>query len=203
MLPGTLHELTQDLNLSAFVMFSSMAGIVGAPGQGNYAAANSFLDGLAAYRRARELPGLSVAWGLWEQASAMTGHLGERDKARMSRVGLAPLSSQQALELFDTAMMGERPVVVATRLDRGALASNSAALPPLLSQLAARPARRVIDHTDITMASMTGLRARLEGLTPEQRHRELEDLVCSNAATVLGHSTSDINAGQRVSRPRV
>ncbi|MGO8963784.1 MAG: SDR family NAD(P)-dependent oxidoreductase [Mycobacterium sp.] len=188
-----LHELTRDLDLSAFVMFSSLAGIVGAPGQGNYAAANSFLDGLAAYRRARGLPGLSLAWGLWEQASAMTAHLGDRDKARMSRVGLAPLSSQQALELFDTAMLGERPVVVATRLDQAALASNSAALPPLLSQLSTRRVRRVIDDADVTMASMTGLRARLEGLTAEQRHRELVDLVCSNAATVLGHSTADIN----------
>ena len=188
-----LHELTQNLNLSAFVVFSSMAGIVGAPGQGNYAAANSFVDGLAAYRRARGLPGLSVAWGLWEQASAMTAHLGDRDKARMSRVGLAPLSSQQALELFDTAMMGEQPVVVATRMDRGALAANSAALPPLLSQLAARPTRRVIDNTD-TAASMTGLRSRLHGLTPEQRHHELVELVRSNAATVLGHSAADIDA---------
>ena len=89
-----LHELTQDLDLSAFVVFSSMAGIVGAPGQGNYAAANSFLDGLAPYRRAHGLPGLSVAWGLWEQASAMTQHLGDRDKARMSRVGLAALSTR-------------------------------------------------------------------------------------------------------------
>src|SRR6202011_721658 len=92
-----LYELTQHLNLSAFVVFSSMAGIVGAPGQGNYAAANSFLDGLAAYRRAQGLAGLSVAWGLWEQASAMTQHLAERDKARMTRLGLAPLSTEQAL----------------------------------------------------------------------------------------------------------
>jgi NADPH:quinone reductase-like Zn-dependent oxidoreductase/acyl carrier protein len=190
-----LHELTQDLDLSAFVVFSSMAGIVGAPGQGNYAAANSFLDGLATHRRARGLQGLSVAWGLWEQASAMTEHLGERDKARMSRVGLAPLSSNQALELFDTAMLGERPVVVATRLDQAALAANSAALPPLLSQLATRRTRRVVDDTASTMASLTDLRARLEGLTPEQRHSELVDLVCSNAAAVLGHlNIADVNA---------
>ncbi len=187
-----LHELTQDLDLSAFVMFSSMAGIVGAPGQGNYAAANSFLDGLATYRRAHGLPGLSVAWGMWEEASAMTQHLGDRDKARMSRVGLATLSTRQALELFDTALLGEQPFVVATRLDRGALTLNGAALPPLLSQLATRPARRVLDHTD--MVSMTGLRARLQGLTPDQRQRELVDLVCSNAATVLGHSTADVKA---------
>ncbi|COX61057.1 polyketide synthase [Mycobacterium tuberculosis] len=73
-----LHELTEDMDLSAFVVFSSMAGIVGTPAQGNYAAANAFLDGLVAYRRSRGLAGLSVAWGLWEQASAMTRHLGER-----------------------------------------------------------------------------------------------------------------------------
>ena len=187
-----LHELTQDLDLSAFVVFSSMAGIVGAPGQGNYAAANSFLDALAAYRHAHGLPGLSIAWGMWEETSAMTRHLGDRDKARMSRVGLAALSTRQALEMLDSALLGEHPVVVATRLDRGALARDSVALPPLLSQLATRPARRVLDHTD--MVSMTGLRARLQGLTPEQRQRELVELVCSNAATVLGHSTADINA---------
>ena len=67
---SNLHELAQDLDLSAFVMFSSMAGIVGTRGQGNYAAANSFLDGLAGYRRAQGLAGMSVAWGLWEQATA-------------------------------------------------------------------------------------------------------------------------------------
>jgi polyketide synthase 7 len=190
-----LHELTQDLDLSAFVMFSSMAGIVGAPGQGNYAAANSFLDALATHRRAHGLPGLSVAWGLWEQVSAMTEHLGDRDKARMSRMGLTPLSGRQAHELFDTAVLGERPVVVATRLDQAALAANSAALPPLLSQLTTRRTRRVVDDTASTMASLTGLRARLEGLSPEQRHSELVEMICSNAAAVLGHlNVADINA---------
>ena len=189
-----LHELTRDLDLAAFVVFSSMAGIVGAPGQGNYAAANSFLDGLAAYRRAHRLPGLSIAWGMWEEASAMTEHLGDRDKARMSRAGLAALSTRQALDLLDAALLAEPPVVVATRLDTAALAHAGAALPPLLSQLATRPARRVLDPTD--MVSLTGLRARLEGLAPEQRRRELVGLVCGNAATVLGHSTADVNADQ-------
>jgi polyketide synthase 7 len=190
-----LHELTQDLDLSAFVVFSSMAGILGTPGQANYAAANSFLDGLAAYRRVNGLPGLSVAWGLWEQASAMTQHLGDRDKARMSRFGLASLSTEHALKLFDTAMLADRAVVVATRLDPGALAANSAVLPPLLSQLGTRPIRRVIDDASTTSASTTGLNARLNGLNPDQRHRELVDLVSSNAATVLGlPSNADINA---------
>ena len=188
-----LHELTQDRDLSAFVMFSSMAGIVGTPGQANYAAANSFLDGLAAYRQARGLPGLSLAWGLWEQASTMTAHLADRDKARMSRVGLASLSTQRALELFDTAVLGEIPLVVAAQLDRAALSDNTAALPPLLSQLSTRRARRVIDDID-TAPSTAGLAARLQGLSTEQRHHTLVGLVCSNAATVLGNTAADINA---------
>ncbi|BBZ39353.1 type I polyketide synthase [Mycobacterium conspicuum] len=190
-----LHELTRDLDLSAFVMFSSMAGIVGTPGQGNYAAANSFLDALAAHRRAHGLPGLSVAWGLWEQASAMTQHLAERDKARMSNLGLAPMPTDYALRLFDTALLTDRPMLVATRLDPAALARHSAALPPLLSQLVARRTRRVIDETETTAASMSSLLARLHGLPAEQRHSHLVGLVCSNAATVLGRSNpADINA---------
>src|SRR5699024_4618158 len=77
-----LHELTRNLGVSAFVMFSSMAALVGSSGQANYAAANSFLDGLAAHRRANGLPAISLGWGLWDQASAMTGDLGTADFAR-------------------------------------------------------------------------------------------------------------------------
>ncbi len=191
-----LHELTRDMDVSAFVLFSSMAGIVGSPGQGNYAAANSFLDELATHRRAHGLAGLSVAWGLWEQASGMTQHLDERDKARMSRGGLAPLSTPHALQLFDEAMLADRPLLVAARINAGALADNGASLPPLLSQLVSRATRRVIDETDTTSASMTSLVARLQGRSVEQRHSELVELVCRNAATVLGRSNAgDINAG--------
>ncbi|ETB09031.1 hypothetical protein P863_13240, partial [Mycobacterium avium subsp. silvaticum ATCC 49884] len=192
-----LHELTKDLDLSAFVVFSSMAGIVGAPGQGNYAAANSFLDALAIHRHAHGLPALSVAWGMWEEPSAMTAHLEERDKARMSRAGLSALSTRQALDLLDDALLGEQPLVVGTRLDRAALAQHRAALPPLLSELAGRPARRMLEHTD--MVSLTGLRARLAGMNPEQRQAELVELVCGNAAAVLGHSTADVDPGDAFS----
>ncbi|WP_193791093.1 type I polyketide synthase [Mycobacterium paraense] len=189
-----LHELTKDSNLSAFVMFSSMAGIVGAPGQANYAAANSFLDGLASYRRGQGLAGLSVAWGLWEEASTMTRHLGEQDRARMRRAGLAPLSSQQALQLLDEALLADRPLVVAARLDTAALGGDGAMVPPILRALATtRRSRRVIADA-ATAASVSGLRARLHGLTAEQRRRELVDLVCGNAATVLGHATADVDA---------
>ncbi|BBX61279.1 polyketide synthase [Mycobacterium saskatchewanense] len=189
-----LHELTRQHDLSAFVVFSSMAGTVGTAGQANYAAANSFLDGLVAHRRAHGLPGLSLAWGLWEQASAMTAHLGDRDKARMGRIGLAPLTTAQALDAFDTAMLVDRPVLVAAHLDRAALAANADGLPPLLRNLSARPARRVV--ADTAAASTTGLAARLHAMSPDARQRHLVDLVRGNAATVLGLPDADVDPGR-------
>ncbi|GLB81276.1 type I polyketide synthase [Mycobacterium kiyosense] len=188
-----LHELTRDLDLSAFVVFSSLAGILGTPGQGNYAAANSFLDALVTHRRSQGRPGLSLAWGLWEEASAMTRHLGDRDKARMGRAGLATLGTEQALALFDTALATDPGVVVATRLDASALTEDA---PPLLHDLVRRPVRRVTADAESGYAS-TGLAARLRGLDAEQRHRELVDMVCRNAATVLGRSSSTDISAQR------
>ncbi|ORB62309.1 type I polyketide synthase [Mycobacterium shinjukuense] len=186
-----LHELTRDMNVAAFVMFSSLAGIAGAPGQGNYAAANAFLDGLAAHRRERGLPGLSVAWGLWEQGSAMTAHLAERDRARMNRAGLAPMPGAQAVGFLDAALLVDRSVVVAARLDHAALAG--AAAPPLFRQLVTH--RRILAGAD-TVNSTSGLVSRLRGLSPERRHHELVELVCSNAATVLGRASGDVDARQ-------
>ncbi|MGV0638387.1 type I polyketide synthase [Mycobacterium kansasii] len=188
-----LHQLTQDVDLTAFVMFSSMAGIAGDPGQGSYAAANAFLDGLAAYRRERGLPGLSVAWGLWEQPSTMTRHLGERDFARMKQAGLDRLTTEHALQLLDTALISDRPVVVAAQLNTAVMTANAEVL-PLWRELVTRPSRRVIDSTG-TAASMPDLISRLQSLSPEQRHRELVDVIITNAATVLGHSSAvDIDA---------
>ncbi|MCV7101034.1 acyl carrier protein, partial [Mycobacterium palustre] len=131
------------------------------------------------------LPGLSIAWGLWEQASAMTAHLDDRDRARMSRIGLGALSTSQALESFDAALLADRPVVVAAQVDRTALSDNAAALPPLLCELADRPTRRVVTDAGAA-ASTNNLGARLHGLSAEARQRALVDVVCGNAATVLG-----------------
>ncbi|QLL09757.1 type I polyketide synthase [Mycobacterium vicinigordonae] len=183
-----LHELTRGADLAVFTMFSSLAGIAGSPGQGNYAAANAFLDALAGYRRQRGLSGLSIAWGLWEEGSSMTRHLGDRDLARMKQVGLSALPTEQALQLLDAALIGDQAVAVAARLDTSVLTADTG-LPPLWRELVTRRTRRVIESADSGAAAI-GLTARLHALEPQQRQRELTELISTNAAIVLGHSST-------------
>ncbi|MBW0012961.1 type I polyketide synthase, partial [Mycobacterium sp.] len=186
-----LHELTRDLDLSAFVMFSSMAGLAGSTGQGNYAAANSFLDGLAAHRRAHGLPAISLAWGLWDQASAMTGGLGAADLARLGRGGILALSSAEAMELFDTALIVDEPVLAPARVDLAALRAHAVAVPSLLADLVSAPARRRVDDSLAAAKSKSALAHRLHGLPEAEQHAVLLDLVCSHIATVLGNTTAE------------
>ncbi|ORV85986.1 polyketide synthase [Mycobacterium interjectum] len=186
-----LHELTRDLNLSAFVMFSSMAGLVGSSGQGNYAAANSFLDGLAAHRRAHGLPAISLAWGLWDQASAMTGELDAADLARLGRDGILALSSAEAMELFDTALIVDEPFLAPARIDLGALRAHAVAVPPMFADLLSAPTRRRVDDTLAAAKSKSALAQRLQGLPEAEQQAVLLDLVRSHIATVLGNTSAE------------
>ena len=186
-----LHELTRDLDLSVFVMFSSMAGLVGSSGQGNYAAANSFLDGLAAHRRAHGLPATSLGWGLWDQASAMTGGLDAADLARLGRDGILALSSDEAMELFDTALIVDQPFMAPARIDLSALRAHAAAVPPMFADLVNAPTRRQVDDSLAAAKSKSALAHRLQGLPEAEQHAVLLDLVRSHIATVLGNMTPE------------
>ncbi|MGC2654972.1 MAG: SDR family NAD(P)-dependent oxidoreductase, partial [Mycobacterium sp.] len=186
-----LHELTRDLHLSAFVMFSSMAGVVGSSGQGNYSAANSFLDALAVHRRAHGLPAISLGWGLWDQASDMTGGLDAAGRARLARTGVKALSSAEALQLFDTAMIVDEPFLLPAHIDLAALRANAAVVPPMFADLITTSTRRQVDDSLAATKSKSALAHRLHGLSEEEQHAVLLDLVRSHIATVLGNTTPE------------
>ncbi|WP_417568520.1 KR domain-containing protein, partial [Micromonospora harpali] len=107
---------TAGLDLDLFVVFSSIAGVLGSPGQGAYAAGNAFLDGLAAFRREAGLPAVSLAWGMWD-TEGMAASIGDADRARSARAGLTPMSAATGLELFDAALAAGRPALVPAVLD--------------------------------------------------------------------------------------
>ncbi|MGW7688323.1 SDR family NAD(P)-dependent oxidoreductase, partial [Streptomyces asiaticus] len=187
-----LHELTRDMDLAAFVVFSSAAGTFGGAGQGNYAAANAYVDALAAHRRALGLPAVSLAWGFWAERSGMTGHLADEDVRRMRRGGIAPLTSEEGLELFDVSGTMAQPVLLPMRLDLPALRAQSAsgAMPALLSDLLSVPTRRTVRPSS-GGAGESELWRRLAPLTADEQDEVLLNLVCTHVAEVLGHAGAD------------
>ncbi|WSY16220.1 SDR family NAD(P)-dependent oxidoreductase [Embleya sp. NBC_00896] len=194
-----LHELTRDQDLAAFVLFSSVAAVLGGPGQGNYAAANTFLDALAVRRRALGLPAVSLAWGMWAEAGGMTAHLAEADRARASRAGIRALASADGLRLFDlVAVPGsgarayDQPVLVPAPLDLAGLRARSESVPALLRGLV-RPARRHAAQA-ADAAGASSLARRLAGLGAAEREQALVDLVRGEVAGVLGADPEGIGA---------
>ncbi len=196
-----LHELTRLQNLSSFVLFSSAAGTFGGPGQANYAAANAFLDALAQRRRATGLPAQSLAWTLWDQRSALTGHLADADVRRLARSGMPPLTTEQGLALFDTARTAGRATLVLMRLDTAAVRDRAASeeLPPLLRHLVPVRARRAVAAGG-EAADGSAFQQRLAALDPQGRTSLLLDQVRTQAAAVLGHPSPDALDASRAFR---
>jgi NADPH:quinone reductase-like Zn-dependent oxidoreductase/acyl carrier protein len=189
-----LHELTAKLDLSEFVLFSSVAGTLGAAGQGNYAAANAFMDALAADRRAQGLSGVSLAWGQWAQSGGMTGHLGDADLTRMARMGMRALSGEEGLDLFDAALTTEEALLVPVRLDAAALRARARAshtLPAMLRGLVRTSTPRTRDGAGGSLAQ------RLAGVPESERERETLKIVRAEAATVLGRLSPEAVEIQR------
>ncbi|MFE7127859.1 type I polyketide synthase [Streptomyces sp. NPDC057617] len=189
-----LHDLTRDLDLAAFVVYSSTAGVMGSPGQANYAGGNTFLDALAAHRRALGLPGLSLAWGAWEQGAGMTSTLEDHDVRRVSGSGMPLLSVEQGLALFDAATLSDEALVVPLGIGSGSIPS-SAGVPALLRGLV-RTGRRAA-KSGAASVSRAGLVERLAALRETERPRLLTELVRIEAAVVLAHSSPEAIAVER------
>ncbi|MFH9983233.1 SDR family NAD(P)-dependent oxidoreductase, partial [Streptomyces sp. NPDC017179] len=185
-----LHEATRGLDLDAFVVFSSVAGVLGGAGQANYAAGNAFLDALMEHRRAAGLPGLSLAWGPWDQAGGMTETLSDAEAERLTRAGMPPIAAEQGFALFDAALAAGAEdttgtaLVVPVRLDLAALAAQGE-VPAVLRGLVRTRTRRTVAGGTVTA---DGLVARLTALTADGRREALLDLVRTQAALVLGHA---------------
>uniref|UniRef100_UPI0038BA61E0 type I polyketide synthase n=2 Tax=Mycobacterium marinum TaxID=1781 RepID=UPI0038BA61E0 len=175
-----LHQLTADADLDAFVLFSSAAGILGAQGQANYAAANAFLDALA-YRRCRDhLPATSLAWGYW-QNSGIAAHLDTLDQARLTR-NLIPITTEHGLALFDAALVSQQPHLVPAPLNTRTLARHArqGSLPAILSAL-------TTTRRQAATTSIAALATQLAGETPQQQLATLTTLVTRVTATALAH----------------
>ncbi|MEU5980639.1 type I polyketide synthase [Streptomyces sp. NPDC047315] len=178
-----LHELTAHLDLRAFVLFSSIAGTVGGPGQGNYAAANAFLDAFAQWRRAKGLPATSLAWGLWEQSSGMTRHLAAPDAQPLTGTGLLPLSTDEALALFDLTRTLPDALLVPARLDPVALRefAKTGFAPAVLRDLLPDAPAAEAQSAELSPQQLLGL------AEPERRQTVLRG-VLTQVASVLRYS---------------
>ncbi|TGB07539.1 SDR family NAD(P)-dependent oxidoreductase [Streptomyces palmae] len=181
-----LHELTRDSELSAFVLFSSAAGLIGNRGQAGYAAANVVLDALAAHRRAHGLPALALQWGLWAEEGALTAGLTEADRRRMSRAGVLPLGAEQGLALLDAAAGRTEAVLTPLRYDPSVLRGLGEELAPVLRGLLPRTARP--GRSARTSGTGRALARRLAGLSEAEQARLLVDTVRAHTAGVLGHT---------------
>ncbi|GDY48077.1 hypothetical protein SANT12839_089590 [Streptomyces antimycoticus] len=183
-----LHELTRDLDLSAFILFSSVSGTFGGAGQANYAAGNAFMDALAQHRRAAGLPAASLVWGPWTQDGGMTTELADADVTRMTRTGMVALTPEAGLALFDATRDLDGAVLVPMTMD---MSSVGEPVPALLRGLVRGPARRTAESA----ATSTGadpaaeLKQHLAGKSEAERERILVDLVCDQVAIVLGYAS--------------
>ncbi|MEV6831386.1 type I polyketide synthase [Amycolatopsis sp. NPDC051102] len=179
-----LDELTRDGQVGTFAVFSSASGVFGSAGQGNYAAANAYLDAVVANRQAAGLPGTSLAWGMWQQDDGMTAHLGQSDQARASRSGVLAITATEGMDLFDAAVGSGQALLVPVKLDLKSTRAAREGVPHLLRGLV-RAGRQ---QARAAVASAGGLVQDLAGRTPAEQETLLLDLVRGQVALVLGHT---------------
>ncbi|MEU5164502.1 type I polyketide synthase [Streptomyces sp. NPDC020875] len=182
-----LHDLTRDGKLAAFVLFSSVSGLIGTPGQANYAAANTYLDALAAHRAATGLAATSQAWGLWDGTHGLGGTLGRADLARWAGAGITPITPEQGLALFDAALTTGDALTVPTALNTTARTGDPAAQPAPLRGLVRVRAPRAARATSAAGRTADSWAGRMAALPPGKRRGALLDVVRTHIAEVMGY----------------
>ncbi|MFJ4408064.1 SDR family NAD(P)-dependent oxidoreductase [Streptomyces sp. NPDC088910] len=190
-----LADLTRESDLAEVVLYSAGAGVLGNPGQANYAAANAFLDAYAHHRRAHGQPALSLAWGYWSEVSELTGRLDEQQVARMTGSGVLPIDARRGMALLDAARGTGTALAVPTRLHLPTLRDQAgqAPVPGMLRALVAggRPAGRRAAARSTAPVEARSLAAKLAGRPAAEQREHLLDLVRSHASAVLGLSGTD------------
>ena len=191
-----LHSLLRDDNLDFFILFSSAGSVLGQPGQGNYAAANAFLDALAHHRRAQGRPALSVDWGAWSGEGFADSVGGKRLAARLALMGISSIPPKQALEVLDRLLGQSATQVVAVPVNwqqyREVYPAGSASA--LLSELAREEAEV---HRQAVGTSER--RNTLLAAEPTERRQLLQSYLSEQVARVLGLSPSRLDPQQSLS----
>ncbi|MER7469001.1 SDR family NAD(P)-dependent oxidoreductase, partial [Streptomyces sp. NPDC097981] len=195
-----LHELTGELGieLSAFVLFSSMSGTIGAAGQANYAAANAYLDALAEQRRAAGLAATSLAWGPWAEGGMAAD---EALEARMRRGGVPPMNADLAITALRQAVGSDDAALTIVDFDWAKFVPGFTAVRAgkLLNDLPeAEAVTRATEYPgDRPERSGSSLTEHLRNMADGDREPFLLDLVRTQVAEVLGHSgAQDVEAGR-------
>lgn len=178
-----LDELTRESEPRIFALISSASGVLGAPGQAAYAAANAMLDALAARRRFSGLPATALAYGLWETESDLTAQLGEEGHRRLARLGVAPLGTEEALDLFDRVVASGRAIAVPARLSTKLLRQSRRRSPTAAGSAPSR--------------ARGELRRQYDASSPDTRQSLVEQAILKELAEILEYEApSELDASR-------
>lgn len=197
-----LHELTRDMPLSAFVLFSSFGGAFGVPGQGNYAPGNAFLDALAVHRRGQRLPATAIAWGHWDGG----GIAGPEVEELLRRRGSIFMDPELAIDSLQRALDDDETELAIVAIDWRRFVNLSASpgerLRPALRELTVvqRLFREVAENNEIAEVAIPDLPRQLSGMSKSERERAVLEMVRAHIAVVLGHSSPNSIDGDRAFR---
>ncbi|MDM0053599.1 type I polyketide synthase [Variovorax sp. J22R115] len=198
-----LHCLTRERRLDFFVMYSSLASLFGSPGQGNYVAANAFLDALAHHRRAHGLPALAINWGAWSEIGAAVRH---RVEQRTKAQGMGSIAPAQGMSILEHLLAGTSPQVGVAPIDWPTFAGRAGTgqAPAFFARFAAgRPRATPLGARPVgadAPAAALDLGLELAAAAPAQRCERLAAHVRAQVAGVLRLAVEEIDTGRPLNR---